>query len=93
MFYPGNYCDQGLRLVQISKKQSEDNQTFDFISKVSISYKEARETIYWIKLLQATAYLSDQEASGLLNDAEELCKILAKILITHKSRIAKHSNS
>lgn len=65
----------------------------DFISKVSISYKEARETIYWIKLLQATAYLSDQEASGLLNDAEELCKILAKILITHKSRIAKHSNS
>ena len=65
----------------------------DFIAKVSISYKEARETIYWIKLLHATAYLSDQEASGLLTDAEELCKILAKILITHKSRITKDPNS
>ena len=65
----------------------------DFIAKVSISYKEARETIYWIKLLHATAYLSDQEASCLLTDAEELCKILSKILITHKSRITKDPNS
>lgn len=65
----------------------------DFIAKVSISYKEARETIYWIKLLHATAYLSDQEASGLLTDAEELCKILAKILITHKSHMNNDSKS
>ena len=65
----------------------------DFIAKVSISYKEARETIYWIKLLHATAYLSDQEASCLLTDAEELCKILAKILITHKSRMNNDSKS
>lgn len=65
----------------------------DFIAKVSISYKEARETIYWIKLLHATAYLSDQEASCLLTDAEELCKILAKILTTHKSRMNNDSKS
>ena len=58
----------------------------DFISKISISYKEARETIYWLKLLQATDYLSEQEAISLLNDAEEICKILGKIQITMKSR-------
>lgn len=58
----------------------------DFLSKISISYKEARETIYWLKLLQATDYLSEQEAISLLNDAEELCKILGKIQITLKSR-------
>lgn len=65
----------------------------DFISKINISYKEARETIYWIKLLEAIVYLSDQEASDLLNDAEELCKILAKILITNKSSIVSPHNS
>jgi four helix bundle protein len=58
----------------------------DFLSKISISYKEARETIYWLKLLQSTDYLSEQEAVSLLNDAEEICKILGKIQITLKSR-------
>jgi len=58
----------------------------DFLSKISISYKEARETVYWLKLLQATDYLSEQEATSLLTDAEELCKILGKIQITLKSR-------
>jgi four helix bundle protein len=58
----------------------------DFIFKVSIAYKEARETIYWLKLLQATDYLSEQETISLLNDAEEIEKILGKIQITMKSR-------
>jgi four helix bundle protein len=58
----------------------------DFLSKMSISYKEARETIYWLKLLQATEYLSNQEAQSLLNDAEEICKIIGKIQITLKSK-------
>jgi len=58
----------------------------DFFSKISISYKEARETIYWLKLLEATEYLNNLEAKNLLEDAEELCRILGKIQITLKSR-------
>ncbi|MCL1938629.1 MAG: four helix bundle protein [Candidatus Azobacteroides sp.] len=58
----------------------------DFLSKISISYKEARETIYWIKLLSATEYLDDKQTKSLLTDAEELCKILGKIQLTTKSR-------
>jgi len=60
----------------------------DFLSKLGISYKETRETIYWLKLLQATDYLSKQESQSLLNDANEICKILSKIQITFKSRIS-----
>ena len=56
----------------------------DFLSKLSISYKEARETIYWIKLLEATDYFTKEEAESLLRDAEEICKILGKIQITIK---------
>ena len=54
----------------------------DFIHKMNISYKEARETRYWIKLLEATDYLSKEKASGLLLEIEEICKILAKIILT-----------
>ena len=58
----------------------------DFISKLSIAYKEARETTYWIRLLNATDYLSNDEAKTFLIEAEELCKIIGKIQITIKNR-------
>jgi four helix bundle protein len=58
----------------------------DFISKLSIAYKEARESMYWLKLLHATDYLTKEQAESLLADAEEICKILGKIQLTIKSR-------
>lgn len=57
----------------------------DFISKLSIAYKEARETMFWIKLLKATDYLDPKTAESLLNDALEICRIIGKILITTKN--------
>jgi four helix bundle protein len=56
----------------------------DFISKISIAYKEARETKYWVKLLKATQYLEEKEADSIMNDVEELCKILSSILVSSK---------
>lgn len=56
----------------------------DFISKISITYKEARETLYWIKLLYATDYLSKEMADSLINDSEEICRIIGKIQTTIK---------
>ena len=56
----------------------------DFISKLSIAYKEARETLYWVKLLKATDYLSAEESKELIKDAEEICRIIGKIQITTK---------
>ena len=58
----------------------------DFFTKLTIAYKEARETVYWLKLLLATDYLSQEQADSLLKDAEEICKILGKIQITMKNR-------
>ncbi|MBR4563869.1 MAG: four helix bundle protein [Paludibacteraceae bacterium] len=60
--------------------------TADFISKVTIAYKEARESKYWIRLLNKTGYLSDVEINSLINDLEEICSIIAKIQITTKKR-------
>ena len=58
----------------------------DFLAKLSISYKEARETIYWLKLLFATNYFKKEQFDSILQDAEELCKILAKIILTMKQK-------
>ena len=57
----------------------------DFAAKLSIAYKEARETKYWIRLLHATGYFEEEQAESLTKDAEELLRILGKILITTKA--------
>jgi len=56
----------------------------DFVSKISIAYKEARETKYWIRLLKATDYFDETQSKSLLDDLEELLKIIGKIQITSK---------
>lgn len=56
----------------------------DFISKMSISYKEARETKYWLNLLVDSGYLNKELSHSLFIECDELCKIIAKIQITSK---------
>jgi four helix bundle protein len=51
----------------------------DFLSKLSIAYKEARETGYWLRLLNDTGYLPGPEYLSLHADCEELCRILCSI--------------
>jgi four helix bundle protein len=51
----------------------------DFFAKLTISYKEARETHYWIRLLKDTDYLSVEEADNLLKDVDELLRIIGSI--------------
>ena len=58
----------------------------DFIHKLSISYKEARETRFWIRLLKDTDYLTEKQANSLLEDLEEILRIIGKIQITMKNK-------
>jgi len=58
----------------------------DFYAKLTISYKEARESVYWIKLLTATNYLTKEQSQKILNDAIEICKIIGKIQLTIKAK-------
>ncbi len=51
----------------------------DFIGKISIAYKEARETSYWIRIMKDTLIIDEKSAMNLLNECMELRKILAKI--------------
>ena len=57
----------------------------DFISKLSIALKEAYETNYWLRLLYATDYLSKPEFSSLIDDCQEIEKMLTAIIKSSKS--------
>ena len=58
----------------------------DFFAKLSISYQEARETHYWIRLLTDTEYLTPNQSESLLHDADELLKIIGSIIKTLKAQ-------
>ena len=58
----------------------------DFISKNSIALKETRETHYWLRLLKDSDYLPN-DFIHLLNDCEELRKILTSIIKTSQERL------
>ncbi|NOU58812.1 four helix bundle protein [Marinifilum caeruleilacunae] len=58
----------------------------DFFAKLTIAYKETRETHYWVRLLSATHYLTNGEGQSLLDDTEELLRIIGSIQKTIKSR-------
>lgn len=59
----------------------------DFFMKITISYKEMRETIYWIKLLKFSSYLEKEKADYLLDDADELIRIIGSIQKTLKIKL------
>ena len=57
----------------------------DFFAKLTIAYKEARESHYWIRLLKDTDFLTEKESSSLLLDIEEILKIIGSIQKTVRS--------
>ena len=56
----------------------------DFIHKLEISYREARETRYWIRLLKESDLLEQALADSFVTDIEEILKILTAILKSSK---------
>jgi len=61
----------------------------DFISKNAIALKEARESHYWLKLLAATDILPEDTLKPLYTEADELIRILSKIIVSSKSKTTK----
>ncbi len=52
----------------------------DFTAKLSIAYKEARETKYWLRLLKDTNYLNSNNYESLFNNCDELLQLLYSII-------------
>jgi len=61
----------------------------DFIHKLSICLKELRESRFWIKLIVKSNLLPETKISELLDESDQLCKMIASSIVTAKSKSPK----
>ena len=73
--------------ANIEEAQSAQS-TADFIHKFSISQKEARESLYWLRLMAESEIVSHQRINPLIQETEEILAIITTII-----RRTKQNNS
>ena len=59
----------------------------DFLSKMSIAYKEADETEYWMNLLHDNGFLNDDQFESLSHDMQRILKLLTSIVKTMNAKV------
>lgn len=57
----------------------------DFLAKLYIALKEARETHYWLRLLVASEIIAESQLEPLIDECNQLIAILTTIAKTTKS--------
>ena len=80
--------DDGKQLVRASgsvganyREANESLSKKDFLMRMKISRKEAKESAYWLRLIHETNNLKNSnDAQSLMQEAIELKKILSSIL-------------
>ena len=73
----------GANIEEASAAQSRR----DFLAKMYISFKEANETRYWLKLILEAKIVQKEQAKHLLIDIESIIKLLASITKTTKKTL------
>ncbi len=68
----------GANVVEASAAESRR----DFVHKMAIASKEARETKYWLQLLSDSGLVPRIDVTEELNQAEELIRLLTSIVKT-----------
>lgn len=59
----------------------------DFLSKMSIAYKEADETDYWLNLLHDNGYINESQFESLKKDIDRILKLLTSIVKTMNQKV------
>ena len=72
--------------ANISESQSAQSD-MDYISKLSISLKEARETKYWFDLLYRTDYIDEKEYCSMCTDVKEMIALLTTLIKSKKQKL------
>lgn len=58
----------------------------DFIHKLSVALKEMKETRGWLRFTIMASLLAEKKVSAVIEEAEQLCRILAQSVLTAKGR-------
>ncbi|MBW4480858.1 MAG: four helix bundle protein [Tolypothrix brevis GSE-NOS-MK-07-07A] len=69
--------------ANIEEAQSGESRA-DFIHKYSIAQKEARESLYWLRLLAKSEIVPNQRLTLLISETQELIAIITTIIVRAK---------
>ena len=79
----------GTAIGALVREAEYAQSTPDFINKMSIALKEANETEYWLILLKESEYIEEGVYSSIINDCQELLKLLISTINTSKNKLNK----
>jgi four helix bundle protein len=74
--------DSGTNIGLLIEEGRQGENRADFLQKYSISNKEAFKTNFLLRLLRDGEYISETQARSLLDDCEELQKMLIATIKT-----------
>jgi four helix bundle protein len=75
-------CKSGTSIGANIAEAQRGQTKADFVAKMSISLKEANETMYWLMLLYRTDILTTTEYESLYKDLDEILSLLTAICKT-----------
>jgi len=62
-------------------EEAQDGQTRkEFIRKMNIARAEARETLYWLRLIERTQMIGSDRLEGIIRESDEILRILVTIV-------------
>lgn len=79
----------GTAVGALIREAQNAESKLDFIHKLAIAQKECDETMYWLELLKATNFISENEFNSISKDNLELLKMLKSSILTVKNSIKK----
>jgi four helix bundle protein len=74
----------GTAIGSLIREAEQGESKADFIHKLAIALKEAKETEYWLSLLFHSEYIEDKSYESINADVEELIRLLISIIKTSK---------
>ncbi len=69
--------------ANVEEAQSAESR-MDFVHKYGIAQKEAREGLYWLKLLAESAIIPSKRLKPLMKETEELFAVITGIIVSTK---------
>jgi four helix bundle protein len=74
--------------ANVQEAQSAESRP-DFVHKYGIAQKEARESLYWLKLLAESGIIPSPRLRPLMKETEELFAVITGIILSTKRRSVK----
>ena len=72
----------GANVEEATAAHSKD----DFVYRMNVALREARETLYWLRLLDASRILEKRPLTDVLQEADEIARILGAIVSSARGK-------